>query len=458
MKKLSLIVCLLALLAATPSATYALRGADDDTPVILAPGTTILDPLLELDLRDYLTAAPPAATNIYAVSDVSNGDGGVYVSVVGLRPDLPDPYVWGLEDGNSVIWTGMIKKSGGQMQLYRPGVTACHDCKTLDGGPGGGSDIYFPWAAGKRMMMGPRGIHGAGDYGTSGMIAIDWVGGDDMNSAGPTVYASSSGSIDYVCHDTTHDKSTAVRITDGSTVILYAHLIYNSNLAGGHTFSRGQPIGQLKYGNFGTPSVGCGWAQQSANHYHLHWMIDPNGGKYRTESWTLTVNTATWQRGNEQVKTNMWMSGGSGSGGVVTPPGQGDSPDGCTTPPCPDDPGGNPGNPVIIDHDNPANLRLSGIHFWDYVIGGLNTIFVQVVLENFPESTVSQEGDQTWDLAVNMMATLIRDTNTILVNDTFNFSMVFIVMGMILGIEIFMRLIGVALLILTVIKRVPFIP
>jgi hypothetical protein len=436
-----LVIAVVVSLLATP-----VMAQTEQPPAILAPATQAVDPLIEYEVQQYLTANPPAGTTIYAITDVSSGDGGVYISVVGLNPDAQPPYNWSLEDGGStVIWAGMLKKAGGELSLFVVDTT-CHTCSRNDGGPGGGSDIYFPWQAGKQMLMGPRGIHGAGDYGTSGMLAIDWVSGDDFggNAAGPTVYASAPGSIDYVCHDTENDKSTTVRITDGSTIIVYAHLIYNSSLVGGHSFARGQPIGTLKYGTFGSPSVGCGWAQQSANHYHLHWMFVPASGKYRTEGWQLTVGTTTWSRGNEKIKVNMWMTGGSGSGGQLPNPGQ-------------DDPPGGPGGTIIIDPENPENLRLSGLHFWDYVIGGLNTVFVTLVLNNLPASTVNQESNDQWTLAINITATMIRDANTILVNDTINFAPVILLFAVVFSIEIIMRAIGIAILILSLIKLIPFL-
>ena len=409
-------------------------------PAIMAPAAVPVDQLLDYEVQQYLSAHPPAGTNLYAITEISDGPHGVYISLAGLRPDRQPPYDWGMEDNDTVIWTGTLKKVAGVISPFTVGDT-CHNCARRTAGPGGGSDIYFPWQAGKKMLMGPRGVHGAGDFGTTGMVAIDWVSGDDFggNAANNTVYASAGGTIDYICHGT---LQSAIRVTDGTTIVLYAHLIYNSNMTIGHTYVRGEPIGVLKYGAF---NESCGWAEQSANHYHLHWMIVPAGGRYRAESWSLTTALATWNRGNEQIKVNMWMTGGGGTGPQLPNPG-------------PDDPPSDPGGPIVIDPQNPANLRLSGVHFWDYVIGGLNSLYVSLVLNNLPPTLSSEESDQTWDLATTMTATMIRDANTILVNDTINFLPVLLLVLLIIIIETAMRVIGIILLVMTLIKAIPFIP
>jgi hypothetical protein len=167
----------------------------------------------------------------------------------------------------------------------------------------------FPFASGTAAQYGPRGVHAAG-YGTSGMQAVDLVGGDAMGSSAmpPKTFAADAGTIDYVCYDGT---SIAVRTYNSTTgdYFIYAHMLSNASLVEGHAFTRGAFMGSLKYGTFDDT---CGWASQGDNQYHLHWGVAPKGGGFQVGSCILTVSTQKWQCGSNVVTVGGWLTGGGG--------------------------------------------------------------------------------------------------------------------------------------------------
>jgi hypothetical protein len=217
-------------------------------------------------------------------------------------------------------------------------------------GGGGGANILLPFAPGNQMMYGLRGIHGSGDYGTSGMVAVDLVGGDTLgtNIAPPTVYASASGTISYICTDGT---SVAVQVTNGTDTFIYAHLVDNANLTIGHAITKGNPFASIKYGSY---TDECGWASQSANSYHLHWMFAPDSGFFQTEGYVLDTSTGVFTKGTETVNKLGYLTASGGSSVIIDNP---------------DDPIDGP--VLVIDPLNPANITLGGGHIWDNMIMGL---------------------------------------------------------------------------------------
>jgi hypothetical protein len=231
---------------------------------------------------------------------------------------------------------------------------------------GGGAYLVFPWQIGRTMMYGIRGIHGSGDYGTSGMYAVDFVGGDNLGSnvASNIVYAAASGEIDYVCDDGT---ALAVRTYNSATgeYLLYAHLLDNSNLTIGHGFSQGQAMGALKYGTFNDT---CGWAQQSANNYHLHFMFKPHSGAFQISSCTLLFSDEKFHCGDKVLGIGGWLIGGGGGGQID-----------------PEDGGAGTGS------DDPASgtgvVGEGAPSFWDNVIIAIITVIDRAVIKLLPEHT-----------------------------------------------------------------------
>lgn len=278
---------------------------------------------MSAELRGYLDAwlaiDAPSTAPYYIVTYFHARGTDTLVSLVGVNLASPDE-AWSLEDeGGKTVWLGTVlvsengdvspfstepQQARGVGRLAMPSLAA-----------GGGSYVSFPFAAGTAAMFGPRGVHGSGDYGTSGMLAIDLVGGDNMGASSmpPNVYASDDGTIDYVCDDGT---TVAVRTHNETTgdYFLYAHMLDNDNLVIDHTFTHGELIGSLKYGSFDPTHPNCGWADQAASHYHVHWMFTPASGKYQVGSCTLTISTQVWQCGSQTVKVAGFLTGGGGVG------------------------------------------------------------------------------------------------------------------------------------------------
>jgi len=179
---------------------------------------------------------------------------------------------------------------------------------------GGGSYVAFPWEAGKSTVYGPRGVHGTGDYGTSGLLAVDFVSGTGFgpSAANDGVYASDDGIVDYVCED---DTSSAIRTHNATTgdYFVYAHILANDNLDYDVEFAKGELIGSLKHGSFDDT---CGWAQQNSTSWHVHWMFQPASGSFRAEDCRLTVSTQKWDCNGEEVGTGQYLFGGGGAGAL----------------------------------------------------------------------------------------------------------------------------------------------
>lgn len=364
--------------------------------VILVPSEHHSVPtLFEYDTVLWLENNRPADTNLYAVMDYSFNRNGEFISLAGLAPDLPAPYDdWSIFENHNVIWTGTLVRKDGIVTEFLPYGASGNAPKFASITQAGGSTaIYFPWQAGKKMMFGERGVHGGG-FGVSGAVGIDWVGGDQFpESANNTVYASASGTVTQVCEDGT---SMALLVA-GTETIGYFHLEPNTDIETGDTITRGQPLGYLIYGSF--PEDDCGWASQQSYNYHLHWVIVPSGGYYRSEGWVLNTGAVAWERGNEKVKTKQWLNGGGGSG---TPPGDDDG----TMPPV-----------IIIDPGDPGNSGGGGGKLFDYVVLGINEIYGFFKSYYVVDEAVVTAQEDSFVMANNMMRTMIQDWNLLLVND-----------------------------------------
>jgi hypothetical protein len=213
--------------------------------------------------------------------------------------------------------------------------------------------VLFPFDAGTFVIYGPRGVHGSGDYGTSGMVAVDLVSGPDLggSAASDAVYASDAGNVDYVCNDGT---TTAIRTHNTGTgdYFIYAHMIHNSNLSMDHSFQQSEYIGSVKSGSFDDD---CGWAEQASNHYHNHWMFKPSNGHFQAEGCILTISSEQWTCGTQTVGVGGQLFGGGGSGSGS------------------DDP------------TNPGGVANREKSFWDYVLIGFVDIFDRGLLKLMPE-------------------------------------------------------------------------
>lgn len=309
-------------------------------------------------LDAWLAVSPPSDAFYYIVTYWQPMGAEVLVSMAGVNLDTPESE-WTLEDPS--VWLGsVIIKTDRSVELYNPAPVASKTGGLMRGrlAAGGGPGVMFPFQL--SAMYGPRGVHGAGDYGTEGMLFVDFVGGDDMGASSmpPKVIASATGTIDYVCDDGT---TVAVRTHNNTTgdYFLYAHLIDNANLNVGHTFQIGENVGGLKYGSFDET---CGWAEQHSNHYHVHWGFVPAAGKFQVGSCVLTVSTQVWQCGSKNVRTGQFLVGGGGYSG------SGET-------------GGTSGAGAQV---------VSDPTFWDYILGGLISFLDVVFVKVLPEHGSSQ--------------------------------------------------------------------
>lgn len=310
-------------------------------------------------LNDWLAVDPPSDAPYYIVTYSKDRGVDVVVSLVGVDLASPDEE-WSLDDAEKTIWIGtvVVNNSSGEVSPFSPPVTAkkAPGLMSFSLAPGGGSYVAFPFAYGMVAQYGPRGVHGSGDYGTSGMLFVDLVSGDDMGAtaAPPYVYAADAGTVDYVCDDGTTVAVRTFNSTSGD-YFLYAHLLDNANLEMSHAFGAGELIGSLKYGSFDPPGSNCGWAEQHAKHYHVHWGFVPANGMYQVGSCILTISSQVWQCGDKTVKIGDFLSGG---GGFSTP-------------------GSSSGT-------SGAGATVNDPTFFDYVIAGIVTVVSRGIFDLLP--------------------------------------------------------------------------
>lgn len=372
MRKLAAIVSVILLLA-VPGAALA-----QSPEIIMAPPTMPVDGSISAAVQALLTSAPPADAWVYSITYAAHYGNGWIASVVGIT-GVAEPYTdWSLEDGDG-IWLGTIViPIDGDPYYYDPSsLSYAPKVAALTAVDGGGPDILLPFKPGTQMMYGLRGVHGEGDYGTTGMYAVDLVGADNMgaNIASDSVYASYTGVIDYVCTDGT---SVAIKATDATTgnTFVYAHLVDNVNLTIGYHLTGGQSFANLVHGSFEDT---CGWASQSVDSYHVHWMVKPASGYYQVEGYTLNITTGDFSGSAGTVRPLGYLTASGGSCGDCYQYG--------------DDP--TQGPVIIVDPNNPANITLKGGHIWDNVIMGAMT-FIGGLANGFPvHSTAIGGGDMS---------------------------------------------------------------
>lgn len=331
---------------------YQSASAQEDVPHIF-DSTVPASAEVRDAVNAWLAASPPSSAIYYAITytDLIAQETN-YVSLAGLDSADPNWSLTGKDDGIShVIWLGTVKVFGdGRVELHTPTQQAMNTRGPKVAAPlnaGGGSQIRFPWQGGKSMMYGPRAVHAAG-YSQNGMVAVDLVGGLSMGSgvASASVYAATTGTIDYVCQD---DHSVAVRTTnDNYDTFIYAHLLDNSVLVMDHEFASGAMIGTLRSGPFNSS---CGWADQGADQYHLHWGIQPASNLYRAGGCVLSTTSGKWTCGTTTVAPTQYLVN-NGAGGT--------------------------------DSGGEAN---SDPTFFDYIFVGIGNLFDKLIVQNLPLHT-----------------------------------------------------------------------
>jgi hypothetical protein len=283
----------------------------------LVPGTVKLSSPQEQALADALNRASaflPPTLRYAAVSGLNVAGNWYFVSVTGFDT-LSSDLSWTLDDAT---WLGvalLAQSADGAWQSEVQGAPAFETmlasipANVLSSAARNSispqrrllavSEAYrFPWAVGSNMMYGSLGIHAGGFASLGSYKAVDLLSdGNTASGHAPNqLLAAASGAIDYVCNDGT---SVAIRIGQ----LLYVHLLANTNLVTGHSFSQGDTLGQLKTGSF---SANCGYASQSANWFHVHWAF-PDTGSFQAGGWTLQFADQMWHRGSETITTTQWI-------------------------------------------------------------------------------------------------------------------------------------------------------
>lgn len=352
MKKITLLFVLVFMFA------LPLTVSAQETPSVIK-STIPIDPLIRSRVDEWLRYDAPIPLPYWAITYVGEYSGGKFVSIVALNIDNPTVN-WHVTD--NAAWMGsLILYDDGRIEMYSDGNNDQQASAIKQAmprfDPGGGSNIAFPWEAGSTMMYGPSGVHAAGGGGAyaTGFSAVDFLGGDDLGSgvASNRAYAVAAGTVDYVCADNT---TTLIRTTDEATdnSFIYAHLLDNANLEEDHEFSKGALIGSLKYGTF---DDSCGWASQTAKHYHLHFGFEPANNSFRMEGCILNTNTEKWTCGTQTVSTGEFLRGGGG--GTSTS-----------------------GDDVGINSDQPS--------FWDYALSGAVSIWDRTLVAILPSHQTMQ--------------------------------------------------------------------
>lgn len=290
-------------------------------PAKMVPGTVSMDNRLGYGLGMAIRQAGYPGDLTYAVTDITQDPVTGYdvYSVVG--GDLSGS--WNIND-DGLYFFSMVHTPEG----FTP--------TRIRAASWGDSGRAFPWELGKQMFFGSLGVH-TGGYGQAGWLAVDFMSGNvyGPQAAPPKAYASISGTIDYVCRDST---SLAIKTGD----VLYSHLVDDAGLIVGVSLDQSEYISGIVTGSF---TDTCGYAVQNADHYHIHFAFPVDGdGMYYMEDYRLNPTTEIWKNlDGDEVEVGGWLtSTGGGTGGG----------------------GGDTGNIT---------------NFWDYIISGVDMIATSVV-------------------------------------------------------------------------------
>jgi hypothetical protein len=443
MKKYSVIVFVAFFVIAVLSPQIGVRAQGPSGSVIYT--TLPVDPELRARVDTWLAASPPVSEIYYAITYTQqHGLDAHYVSLVALRLQSPDEswsFTGDEEDGvTKVAWFGtVLVYDDGSVEPYSTSTPETSSAYKLAipllpvpaSGAGGGSYVRFPWQPSKAVKFGILGVHTAGySLSATNWRAVDLVSGSDMGNgaANDQVYASVSGEVDYVCQDS---QSVAIKVSGGGDSFLYAHLLDNANLTIGHAFSSGSVIGSLKHGSFAGDLVGnCGWAVQTAEHWHLHWGFQMADSRFQAEGCILTqalsvgagdVSVGTsgvWQCGNTQVHVNDLLTHY----------------------------GNIPGN----DTGSQSNNQ----NFFDYLILGFKGIFDALIGNTLPE-----HNSEVGFIAplLNGVKIVFRIVN-ILIRGNFNLAPAATMVVLTIGFRAAVGLLFIAAAIMRIVKSIPMIP
>jgi hypothetical protein len=410
---------------ATPTATGTVTSTPTQTTtpqaVEWAPGTIDISTDIKAAIGALLFSNPPSGSigNVFAVTDANNADGVWGISIANIS-GVDSPYTnWNYEQ--DVAWAGSVdcSDSGGwTCDYYSPPAL---------GGENAG--LLFPWRPGTYAIYGqgedPRCGGGGGihcNVKRPGWLAVDFIGGDTYGSGvmPATIYASETGTITAVCNDSV---SIGIEVT-GVHALSYYHIVPTANLVKGQSVYAGQVIAPLKYGTFSGPKdFGCGWASQSVNTYHLHFVFQPQNGFLEIGGCILDIGTGQWLCGTKTIGVNGHIqNGGVASGGQepTVEPGGSQAP-------------GDPTAPV-----------LGGEHIWDGLVGALIDS-ANSLAELFPAHTSMQLSDKI-TMASTQIFQLVAFVNSL---QLFYLIPTYIILGFIASAEIIRWIVAMWKMILT---------
>lgn len=272
--------------------------------VIWAEGPVSLSAELLGAIEDLLETDPPddAEGWVYVLTHVSGIDTEWNISIVNLV-DVDPPYNdYNLEDDSG--WSWFVECTGSDLLGWN-----CYYYELPD--VGGDSNLRFPWAAGTTTRYGVFGVHDGAQM-IPGSLAVDFVSGNNAgaSAASNAVIAVSDGVITSVCND---GVSMAIRVDGGPVPIAYFHFAPGQSFTEGELVSKGETLGLLRSGSFG-PNT-CGWADQMADNYHLHFVFMPTSPGYlEIGGCVLNLNTENFVCNGVTYPVLSWLPNGGGGG------------------------------------------------------------------------------------------------------------------------------------------------
>ncbi len=270
----------------------------------------------------------------YAITDIQNYDSWKFISVVGLV-NIEQPSKWNIIDNG--VWFGLVLVEDQNNKPIKSAIEGTQeytqilstipnyvlplrvksDLDPSSVNPSAYTGYAFPWESGTSMRYGVAGVHDNGF--STGWKAVDFVSDGASGHSPNRLLAAATGTISYRCSPRSGENTTAVRIGD----LFYTHLITNSNLAIGRSFSQGEELGQMRTGSF---NENCGYADQNSSSFHVH-LGFPDNGTVTFEDWVLNISSGVWTKGAESRRTGDWIQANWGNGGSSCPGPSQSSPD-----------------------------------------------------------------------------------------------------------------------------------
>jgi hypothetical protein len=280
--------------------------------------------------------------------------GGWYVSLAHIT-GMEAPYTgWNVETNSD--WMGAMQCSGEEWSWTCSYYTPAYGGQEIQG-------LVWPFKTGTWAVYGSSGVHHDSGSMMPGDSAVDFVG-DDSWSGGmsPEVYAVASGVVVAHC-DGVHNGG--IRVSGPSGDFMYFHLQPGQpKMEMGTSIARGERIGILAYGTFNDSP--CGYANQGATQYHIHFGFLPSGGFFQIGGCNLNLSTQNWLCGSTTIGVlgHLVNNGGSAPAPTVTP-----------------------GGPTVTPNPGQIGTVVGGEHIWNGLIAGFVSFIQTTVRTIFPAHT-----------------------------------------------------------------------